>query len=349
MNDAIGMMLPDAQAHRELARALKLRVRADLAEDRFDAAIHGIRIGFQLGQRVGEGPSMIHMLVGLAITGVFTGEIDEFIRRPGAPNLYWALTTLPDPFIDPRAGLEGEARFFESILPHADELDAGPVSAARANQILEEMFATFRRGGPTDDGGVGGLLGKFGLTTYVALHYPEAKVQLIALGRPAAVVEKMPAAQVVALRSVTVIRALYDDYVKCFHLPYPRAVAEFARLRKQADEWKKQNEGDALLSVFLLTLPAIEKVHNAHARVGRRIAGVRAVEAVRLHAALNDGRVPGKLADITAVPVPTDPWTGKPFAYTADGTTFALFAPPPAGEQPHTGNSFRYEVTVRGK
>ena len=40
---------------------------------------------------------------------------------------------------------------------------------------------------------------------------------------------------------------------------------------------------------------------------------------------------------------------GGPFEYTAAGNTFTVTAPAPAGEQPHAANSFRYEVTIRGK
>ena len=47
--------------------------------------------------------------------------------------------------------------------------------------------------------------------------------------------------------------------------------------------------------------------------------------------------------------MPDDPNTGKPFGYAADGNTFTLTAPPPAGEEVNGANSFRYEVTVRGK
>ena len=39
----------------------------------------------------------------------------------------------------------------------------------------------------------------------------------------------------------------------------------------------------------------------------------------------------------------------KPFEYKADGQAFSVNAPAPAGEQAHAANSFRYEVTVRGK
>jgi hypothetical protein len=103
-----------------------------------------------------------------------------------------------------------------------------------------------------------------------------------------------------------------------------------------------------LIAVFAMLYPAVEKVHEAHVRVDRRLAQLRAVEAVRLHAA-KAGAVPKTLAEATTVPVPDDPATGKPFEYKADGETFMLSAPPPKGEQPNPSNAFEYMVTVRKK
>lgn len=349
--DNIAVLLPEVQAHRELARFQKLRIRVDLAGNDFDAAARGLRTGFRLAKDVGEGPTLIQMLVGMAIAGVFVGEVDQFVQRPDAPNLYWALTTLPRPFIDPRPGLEGEWVLFESLFPNVKELEKGPVSADRANLMLEDMLAALRgKNGPDENPpGLAQVAGKFGLAAYVALNYPDAKKQLVALGRPAEEVDKMPAAQVVALRAVGVIRALSDDQTKCFSLPYPQAKAELARVRERAAKVKKENGSDVLIHLFLLTLPAVDKVYEAHARTGRRLAGLRAVEAIRLHAAANGGLPPKALSDITLVPVPDDQNTGKPFGYTADGSTFTLTAPPPPGETPTASNNFQYRVTVRGK
>ena len=338
--------LTEVQKYRELSRVLDLCVRADLAEKKFDDAARNIATGLRLGKDVGEGATLIQMLVGIAITATFQGELDRWIEQPGAPNLYWALTTLPNPFIDPRIALEGEAVFGKTTFPELKELEEGPVAEEVATRTLENLFRSFS-GMDDDELGFEATLGKFGLLAYVALHHSEAKQALISMGRPAKEVEKMPAAQVVGLRTILGYRALWDDQVKCFSLPYPRATAELAKLREQS--LKQRKSGDPLLAVFAMLVPATEKVYHAHARTGRRIAGLRAVEAIRLHAATNDGQLPRLLSDVTAVPVPDDPNTGKPFEFKLEGNTFTLNAPPPPGEPPHAGNAFRYVVTIREK
>jgi hypothetical protein len=338
----IDLLLPEAQTFRELARFQKLRVRVDLAENDFGDAVRNLQTGFRLGKDVGEGPTLIQSLVGIAITSIFLSEVEQLLQRPGAPNLYWALTTLPRPFIDPRTALEGETRLFDNLFPNAKVLEKGPVSADRANAILEEMLSAFASMGTDVKVGVGGL----GLAGYVALNAPAARKQLVELGWASATVEKMPPAQAVALRAISAYRTFTDDQTKCFSLPYPEARAELVKVRERAEKLKKDT-GDTIITVFAGTMPAVEKVFEAHARTARRIAALRAIEAVRLHAAANEGKLPKALADVKVVPVPDDPYTLKPFEYTVKDNTFTLAGPPPAGDKPDRANNFRYEVTVR--
>jgi hypothetical protein len=341
----IDLLLPEAQTFREMARFQKLRVRVDLAENDFDSAVRNIQTGFRLGKDVGEGPTLIQSLVGVAITTIFLHEVEQLIQRPNAPNMYWALTTLPRPIIDPRPALEGETRLFDNLFPNAKVLEKGVVSTDRANAILEEMLTAFHTMGKPDDFKVG--LGGVGVAGYVALNAPAARKQLVTLGWSAVTVEKMPPAQVVALRAITAYRAFTDDQTKCFSLPYPEARKELANVRERADKLKKET-GDTIITVFSMTLPAVEKVFDAHSRTARRIAALRAVEAIRLHAAANEGKLPKSLADVKIVPVPDDPYTLKPFEYTAKDDTFTLAGPPPTGDKPQLSNSFRYEVTLKG-
>ena len=70
---------------------------------------------------------------------------------------------------------------------------------------------------------------------------------------------------------------------------------------------------------------------------------LRCVEAMRLYAAAHDGKLPSKLEEITEVPVPVDPVTGKSFAFKLgdDGVTIE-----PTTEWV-TGLRRRYELTVK--
>ena len=67
---------------------------------------------------------------------------------------------------------------------------------------------------------------------------------------------------------------------------------------------------------------------------------------LRLYAAAH-GKLPGKLADITEVPIPIDPFTGQPLDYRLDGDQATLTVPPPAGEPAFESNSRRFEITLK--
>jgi hypothetical protein len=88
-------------------------------------------------------------------------------------------------------------------------------------------------------------------------------------------------------------------------------------------------------------------MYTASTRIDRRIAALRCVEALRLHAAAHDGKLPASLADVKEVPIPADPMTGKSFAYKVDGDTATISAGAPDGEEPTAHNTLIYELTLR--
>lgn len=87
------------------------------------------------------------------------------------------------------------------------------------------------------------------------------------------------------------------------------------------------------------------KVREARARLERKFALLRCVEALRMYAAENDGKLPAQLADIK-LPLPVDPFTGKAFLYQLDGRTATLrsTARPGIGKSPYF--NIRYEITI---
>jgi hypothetical protein len=138
-------------------------------------------------------------------------------------------------------------------------------------------------------------------------------------------------------------RALWDDQRRAFMLPYPRATAELDKIEARAEELKKARDEPAV-TLFALSVPAARKCYYAVARLDRMMAGLMAVEAVRLYAAGAKGTPPAALADVGAVPVPPDPYTGRPFEYAARADGFTLTAPV-VDDIP--GSGFRFEVTFR--
>jgi hypothetical protein len=92
-------------------------------------------------------------------------------------------------------------------------------------------------------------------------------------------------------------------------------------------------------------LPATQQLLAARARLERSFAALRCVEAVRLYAA-GQGKLPGSLNDVTQVPLPVCPITGKPFEYRLQGDK-ALLSAPAAPAEAGPVLPLAYELTLR--
>jgi hypothetical protein len=342
--------LTTVQVHRELTRLQSLRIKLAVADGKFEDAVRDLATGLQHSKHVGEGPGVIQMLVGSAMANIMMGRALELVRSPGSPNLYWALTSLPRPFLDPAPALEAETLFATSFLPGLKELEAGPVSEEAANRVLDDAFKNLARSGEAADApaqGLEKLATAVGRAAMVAAQGPAAKKDLIARGFAKAKVDAMPGAQAIVLRAAARHRELWDDQIKQFHLPYAAGAEGMAAAQLRARTVARQYPDDMLFTIMSLGYPALAKVFEAHHRLDRRIAQLRALEAVRLDAALH-GIAPEKLADITAVPVPDDPRTGRPFTYEKTGAnSFTLLAPPGPGEPLNPTTATLFIVTIK--
>ena len=87
-----------------------------------------------------------------------------------------------------------------------------------------------------------------------------------------------------------------------------------------------QAKEPALLELFIVSN---RKVRLAQGRLEQRIALLRHVEAIRMYAAENGRKLPATLDDIK-LPLPVDPFTGKPFRYSFEKDTAHLRGTPPA-------------------
>ena len=68
--DGIYLLIPDVQQLRPLAEALKVRFRAEVALGRFDDAIRTAKTMFAMSRHLGEHPTFVGNLVGIAVANV---------------------------------------------------------------------------------------------------------------------------------------------------------------------------------------------------------------------------------------------------------------------------------------
>ncbi len=339
-------LLPELQPMRDLARLLALRARLEILDGHTDRAIRALQTGFAAAKHVGETPVLIGYLVGVAMGTVTAKELELLLSQPGAPNLYWALTDLPRPFIDIRTAMEGERIGIYGTFPGLTEAirnpDAPPLKPEQIKAGVDLLVNEFNFGKdyPT----------RAAISVWVRAKHPAAKEALVAAGWPREKVEKMPHMEVALLHALRQYDRLLDEMVKWRTFPYAEALKGLDQAERQLKEAKVKElspSGDVpAIPLAPRLLPAIKKVFGAHARINRRFAALRCVEAIRLYAAAH-GKLPARLEDVKEVPIPKDPYLGKPFVYRVGKGTATLEGPPPAGETANPGNALVYELTLK--
>jgi hypothetical protein len=336
--EGIWLLLPDVQSMREFLRYLKIRAKLELADLQFDKAEYTLQTGFQMARHVAVAPTLIQALVGAAIAATMLVEVEEWIQTPGSPNLYWALTNLPQPFIDLRMPLQGEKLWLDNLLPEYREALADPtkVPPPFGPEQLKRLIEAVDQG-PVDPTMYAMMLS--------AKNYSVAKKYLRENGRTAEQVDALPVLTAVMLYEVATYERLYDLALKTQGLPYSIA-RPYLESADRAVKDEVARSGFRGFSLAGILLPINLKVHVASVSRDRTINLLRTVEALRLYAAAH-GKWPEKLGDIAEVPIPTDPITGQPFDYRLDGEKAILTAPPPAGEPAYEGNSRRFEIMLK--
>jgi hypothetical protein len=341
--EGLRMLFPEVQGFREYAMLLAMRSRLEMADKDYDKAVYTFQTGFGLGRHVGESPTLITALVGNAICSIVLDRVEELMQAPGSPNLYWGLTNLPRPMIDLRRPLEGETLMFRAEFPGVEKIETDTLSPQEQKRLLKKL----------DNPELWGMIGleretrwwrKLGFAGLAMKAYPKAKRALIAQGRKPEEVEALPVLQVILIEAMRHYDRYRDEGLKWFNLPYPQARAALKKLDEQARIAVKEHPAAILALLFV---PATQKVYEATVRLDRRIAALRCIEAIRLHAAAHGGNLPARLSDITAVPIPDDPATGKAFVYAVDGDRATLRDPPGADGRPALHTPMYYAITFK--
>lgn len=338
--EGFSFRFPDIQKLREFANYLKLRVRVEIAEGHVPEAVRTLRVGFTMAKHANQADTLISSLVSAAIAQLMTDQVIELSQIPDAPNLYWALTDLPRPFINLRGAMQAERLMVNALFPLQESgvnVRTTPLSIQQFQERLEHFMGT-----PPYERTEFRLF----LIAITAKAYPEAKRYLLSQGLPAETVEAMPHIQVVFLFSLAEYDRLFDEMLKWQGVPYWQARAGLEKAERELKQERvKEGELERLPLAGML-LPAVRKVFFATTRTDRKIAALRCIEAIRFYAAGHDGKLPGALSEVTEAPIPIDPVTGKEFEYKLDEGKAVLSAPPPQGEMPNSGNHLKYELTL---
>ena len=352
--EGLGLLLPEVQGFRNAATVLAVKARYEIAQGKWDEACKTLQTGYAAGRHLSEGPTLIHVLVGGAVTRLMNDQVEAMIQQPGAPNLYWALTDLPRPFLDPELAVEQESRMIDRMIPWVKRLDGPPMSEAKAQAALDDMrksldaFANaYSLVQPTE-------AAKLGQAFFLVQGRGEAQRGLLDRGPwTAEQIEAMPDIQAVGLYAYLEYRDSLDEMLKWVHAPnglrhpgFQKASEKYAQALTRLDRVFFRSQLSGVLGVGDAVGASVRKVYSVAGRTDRRIAALECVEALRMYAAQSGGW-PEKLDDVTDVPLPDDPITGKPFEYRVQDNKAVIAAPSITAGKSDGPDGVTYEVYLR--
>jgi len=338
----LAILLPEIQQSRSYSRLLSAKAHLEIAEGRYDDAVRTLQCGYAQARHLTQSPTLVSDLVGATAALTMSHQVQQFIQQPDAPNLYWALSTLPRPIVDFRLGGEAESNSLYLQWPELRDLDKKKLAPEEWRNLLQRIMKNLQQfsspsfNAPSKEAFEG-------MVALLALQgYPGAKRYLIERGRSADEVEGMPVAQVVLLYTVQIYNELSDEQFKWFFLPASEASDGPRRAEKHLIEAVRAKR--EIIPVASLLLPATAAAKSAETRCEWTVAKLRIFEAMRLYAAAHDGQWPDALTDITEVPIPINPCDGKSFIYQRQGNKAIL-----TSEKGPRNVPWRHEITLMSK
>jgi len=332
--ETTNLQIDEFQDARPLARLVQLKARFEIFHHDYEEAFRTIQIGFQLGRDVAQCPTVLTGLIGMAISIEMQVLMMEMIAQPGSPNLYWTLVAAPRPFVDPLPGLHQELNWIlrNPLIREADREH----TPDEWKQIVADSLVLLHKlqsGGESDVKGDSDQNTSEDAEKLIFREAGRAKQELMSFGFEKKIAG-MSDAQVIVLHEALALRHKRDEVLKRIYLPYHQAIplirALFDAERNSIGPVRIADLKETIpLFQEMLPLSSITPALTGSIRLDRLLVRLRTIEALRLHAATHDGKLPAALSDITAVPIADDPITGGPIIYKLDGETAILEFPSP--------------------
>jgi hypothetical protein len=338
--DGMELLVPELGRLRILGTALQVRFRAEVAGRHFDDAIRTVKTMFAFARHLGEYPREEANRLGLTVAEQAVSILEEMVQQPGCPNLYWALTDLPCPLVDLRKGVQGDRSLIAAKLRLLR--DDAPMTEEQLEKFVSELsgllgYTRIQAGQPLRN-----LRATLTAESKDSERIRAARTRLVepnGLGdtlQRFLQVWRFPDLQVVLLEDKHEYDVQCDERIKLLGLaPW--------QIDASAESEQSTCCDNGLFAEFL---PHIREARRAQGRLEQRLALLRHLEALRLYAAEKGGKLPDKLADLS-VPLPPDPFTGKPFVYTVEARTAHLRGSPPRGEEQNPCFNVHYEITMQ--
>jgi len=329
-------LLPHLRGMRDGSRMIALKARLQMADGDYPAALHTIQTGLAASRHLTPQSVLIQQLVAAHIARFVLDDVTEWVGSSNAPNLYWALSELPHPYLDIRDTFDQERFGLIFSFPPLRDIDKG-LTVEQWQQVMDKLPQMLQ----WDDGRSEIRKAvQLGPALFAIRLYPLAKKYYLDHGMAQAKVEAMPVHQILARYLVDSFQEETDEVLKWQSLPYWQAAEQM----RAAEEAAKQAQAKGEAGPLGWMVPSVSNARLKLVAVDRYIASLQCVEAIRAYAAIHNGNLPDSLADLVETPAPLDPVTNQPFPYEVNANVAVLSAPIPAGGRADQG--WRFEISV---
>ena len=118
------ILLPDAQGlHIFLGSGLSARIRYHISRREFTEAREGILVGLANAKHIAQTTFYATQGWARAIRSIMLARVEELISQQNSPNLYWALSTLPDLQNELSRAANFEGSMFAMTFPAVQDFD----------------------------------------------------------------------------------------------------------------------------------------------------------------------------------------------------------------------------------
>lgn len=305
------ILLPDVQGLRNLAgRGMKIWIGQQIAKGDLHSAREGILTQLACARHMARTPIIVNHLVAAAVGKMGLDRTELLVQQVDSPNLYWALSGLPNTLgpIDEAIALESQM-LVRSLPSLSDEVP--PTGDPRWKQAAAEFseFMSLSMGQQLTPADAAALKKRM-----VEMSVTELKAKLKFTHQQLA---KMSEEEQVMRWIMAITERINTRIENAFTLPPPQALKMLVQLEDEILTIEKNVAAPA--SPFMKPMNVFLALNG----FGRRVKLLQTLEAVRDHMAHHEGRLPQSLGDLD-LPVPHDPFTGKPFEYRMSKNTATL-------------------------
>jgi hypothetical protein len=131
-----GTKLEDLNSYRKLAFVIELWARWEIVSGGYEGALLAMQTGFAMADHLGQAPTIVQNLVGVAVGALICKEVELFVQGKDSPNLYWALANLPRSLANMEKAIEKEGANLKVYSPLGQDQMQQQVKALDRTRLI---------------------------------------------------------------------------------------------------------------------------------------------------------------------------------------------------------------------